>query len=349
MLIGIIGAGLSGLVAGRRLAKAGHEVIVFEKSNGFGGRMATRYDNTDHDIKFDHGCPHLAGNDPRFKEFIQEMTEKGIVKPWCDGFHFWNGEQILRRHPERSAQQFYYAHGGMNEVGKYLSRWVDVRRNSRVIGFTYLGDKKGKKKPWMINLEDFNVVEVDAIIVATPAVQAYGLIENTQDETVFRSIIKDIDSVTYNPKFSLMLTYEGEAIPEWEGMYCNDNTIHWVGNESSKRDNKGKLTLVCHSKGEFARNHIFESTSDEVIRTEMVLALRKIIGDWAGRFDASQIRRWRYSQPRNYFDYDFVKAGYDNAPVAIVGDYMKGGSLEHAFLSGFELAEYWIHEYANHV
>ena len=346
MLIGIIGAGLSGLIAGKRLAKAGHEVIVFDKSKGYGGRLATRYDSDNHEIKFDHGCPHISGSDPRFKEFINELKDKGLVKPWCDGFHYWNGDQLLRRHPQKPAEQFYYAEGGISEIGKYLSRWSDVRLNTKVIGFTYIGKNNSRKKPWMLNFENSTVLEVDAIIISTPAVQTYGLIENSQDQTIFRTIIKDIDTVMYNPKFSLMLTYDGEQIPEWEGIYCNNDVIHWIGNESSKRDNSGKLTLVCHSKGEFAQKHILDATDLDKVRTEMVLALRKIIGDWAGRFDKSQIHRWRYSQPRNYFKFDFVKAGYDDAPVALVGDYMKGDSTEHAYLSGYELADYWIDFYS---
>lgn len=342
MLIGVIGAGISGLVAARKLALAGHDVIVFEKSKGFGGRLATRYSGDDKKIKFDHGSPHISGKDPRFLEFIEELDSKGIIKKWCNGFHYWNGEKLYDQHPERLKTPYYFAPEGMNSIGRYLSRWVDVRLNSRVIGMTYLGDKKGKKSPWMLNFESSDTFEVDAIILATPAVQTYGLIENSQDEIIFKRIIKEIDEIAYNPKYSLMLTYNQQDIPEWKGISCNDDTIHWIANESSKRDNDGKLTLICHSKGPFTQNHLFKGSPEETVRSEMVLALRKIIGDWAGNFDDSDMRLWRYSQPRTFLNQDYVDTGNPNAPVAIVGDYLKGSTTEQAYISGLELANHWI-------
>ena len=54
MLIGIIGAGIAGLTAGRQLARHGHEVIVLEKSRGYGGRLSTRYSEPEQNIKVDH-------------------------------------------------------------------------------------------------------------------------------------------------------------------------------------------------------------------------------------------------------------------------------------------------------
>jgi renalase len=38
----VIGAGMAGIACARTLAQAGHQVTVFEKSRGPGGRMATR-------------------------------------------------------------------------------------------------------------------------------------------------------------------------------------------------------------------------------------------------------------------------------------------------------------------
>ena len=37
-----IGAGMAGIACARTLVQAGHQVTVFEKSRGVGGRMATR-------------------------------------------------------------------------------------------------------------------------------------------------------------------------------------------------------------------------------------------------------------------------------------------------------------------
>lgn len=342
MLIGIIGAGISGLTAGRILAKAGHEVIVFEKSRGFGGRLSTRYSNKYDDVRYDHGAPYISGLDSRLYEFLKELEGKGILKLWTDEFHFHDGEELYNRHPNRSKTEMFCAPEGLNSIGRYLSRWSDVRRNTKAIGFTYMGDKRGKKKPWMINLQSSEAIEVDAIIVATPAVQTYGLIENSTDETMFKTVIKDIDTVNYRPKHTLMLTYENAPPQDYKGIICANNPVlHFISNESSKRDTGDKLSLAVQSNGDFSKKHIFDENPDDQIISEMVTALRKLFGDWAGKYDEANLKLWRYSQPGNHFETDFVELGSDYAPVALIGDFMKGDSIEHAFASGYELGHHW--------
>ena len=60
--VAIIGAGMAGITAARTLLQAGLRVSVFEKSQGAGGRMATRetaYGG------FDHGVQYFTVRDPR--------------------------------------------------------------------------------------------------------------------------------------------------------------------------------------------------------------------------------------------------------------------------------------------
>ena len=52
--VAVIGAGLTGLTAARRLADAGCAVVVFDKSRGLGGRLATRRTALG---PIDHGAP----------------------------------------------------------------------------------------------------------------------------------------------------------------------------------------------------------------------------------------------------------------------------------------------------
>ena len=57
--IAIIGAGLAGLSAARALTAAGHTPVVFEKSRGLGGRLATRRTEFG---PIDHGAPGIPEN-----------------------------------------------------------------------------------------------------------------------------------------------------------------------------------------------------------------------------------------------------------------------------------------------
>ncbi|MDX1638617.1 MAG: FAD/NAD(P)-binding protein, partial [Balneolaceae bacterium] len=75
MKIGIIGASLSGLVAGKVLGKAGHDVTIIEKQQTLGGRL-TSFDDGNGNI-FDYGISHFHANDPDFRKFVTYLEEEG--------------------------------------------------------------------------------------------------------------------------------------------------------------------------------------------------------------------------------------------------------------------------------
>ena len=75
--IAVIGAGMAGVVCARTLVQAGHRVSLFEKSRGFGGRMATRHTEFG---DFDHGAQYFTVRDPRFVTLLK--TVPALARPW---------------------------------------------------------------------------------------------------------------------------------------------------------------------------------------------------------------------------------------------------------------------------
>ena len=76
--IAIVGAGISGLSAARKLIEK-HNVIIFDKSRGVGGRMSTRYSEA---YEFDHGAQYFTAKDERFKVLLSSETFEDVIKPW---------------------------------------------------------------------------------------------------------------------------------------------------------------------------------------------------------------------------------------------------------------------------
>jgi len=73
--IAIIGAGIAGLACATRLQQAGHNVSVFEKSRGLGGRMSPR--RTDQ-WQCDHGAQYFTARTPEFLAQVRrELLAKG--------------------------------------------------------------------------------------------------------------------------------------------------------------------------------------------------------------------------------------------------------------------------------
>ncbi len=278
MVIGIIGAGISGLTAGRLLSKAGHEVTILEKSRGYGGRMATRYAGKENQSKLDHGLPWFTAGSPEFQSFTAELLEKKIIQVWGERFPFFNGERIQSENPIMPGIPIYTSINGMNSIGKYLARWVDVKTDSRVGGLTHFGANRRKKRSWMINMSASDTFEADAVIIATPSRQAYGLLNTTIDETETLRIVREIDEVNYAPSFSLLLGYGDQPKPEWQGIMCQNSSIQFISNEGLKRKDTQENSLVVHTSPSFTRN--FKQVEPEVIRGEILGELVRIAGGW---------------------------------------------------------------------
>ncbi len=345
MKIGIIGAGLSGLTAGRILAKAGHEVIVYEKSKGYGGRMSTRRRNGAAAVKLDHGAPYLTGTSPEFRTFIEELEAKGIVAGWTDTVSCYTEGRILAEMPGREPRKLYIAPEGMNSIGKYFSRWMDFYMSEKVGGITHIGGSRIRKSPWMINSSSINVFEADAVIIATPAIQAYGLVSTAQDEFDIRKMITLIDDISYTSTISFMAGY-GERNPAvWKAVVCDHPVLSWICNESSKRDYSGDMNLVAHTTHRFAKEMIELDDLNEAGR-RIMKALGAILGSWAARPEWHQSHLWRYHLPKKSLDMQFIESEDDLAPLALTGDYFQGRSMEAAYLSGLKLGTHWVEKFS---
>jgi predicted NAD/FAD-dependent oxidoreductase len=340
MVIGIIGASISGLIAGKRLALAGHDVTVIEKDRSLGGQLATvKLD----DLTLDYGISHFTANTNTFQEFIDELIDHEIIHEWADEFHLHDGKELLDENPNLSPQPRYAGKAGLQSVAGYLSRWVDLKSKEKAGGLTHIGSDRTRKRSWMINMTDISVFECDAVIIATPAVEAYGILQTAQDETPARRIIRHIDEVQYEGAISLAVTYDHE-MPEWKGIDCEFSSIRWICNESSKQESAEQAGLVIRSSGDFYRRHA--QSDDETVKDLLLEEASKIIDSWVLQPKSTYMHRWKYFETKNPINEYFMELEMEEAPLALIGDYLGGTSPENAFISGYSLAEYWIKKYS---
>lgn len=341
MKIGIIGASLAGLTAGSELAKAGHEVMVIEKSRSPGGRLAS-HDTGSGNI-FDYGISHLNARKNDFRSLINAMKQQGALAEWTSRFEYYDGTQLHEINPNRSAETYHAAPHGMSAVARKLSRWVDVKSEEKAGGLTYIGSDRTRKRAWMINLTDISVFECDAVIIAAPAPEAYGVLQTAQDETAARRIIRHIDEIEYESSFALMAAFEDRETPGWQAIECADDRVGWIVNESSKRDNT-HTSMVIHSSDAFARTY---GEADPEETSQLLLGRSaEVAGEqWLALPDWRALHFWKYSRCINPMDEEFMELEMEEAPLALVGDYLGGATAESAYLSGLKLAEYWIQKY----
>lgn len=342
MKIAVIGAGISGLAAGRVLAQSGHEVVVFEKSGGYGGRLATRRDDNNGNLKFDYGVTHFTANTPEFKSMVDELTQKKVLKAWegtfarCDS----NGKISVLE----PAVSYFIAPQGMNAVGKYIGRNLDTRLNTKVSGLTHIGENRRVKRSWMLNFPTTLTESADAVIIAAPARQAYALLNTTIDEIETLKLVREIDEVEYESQFSLMVHFENGDQPDWNALECSDDIIEWISNENSKREEAAEgVSLVVQTTSQFAKEHAGQDT--EAVSELIADRLAKLLGGWAALPDSHQLQYWKYSRAINPLPYDFMEIKGNDTPLALVGAYMKGNTVESAYLSGLKLGQHWVEQF----
>ncbi|NIT59996.1 MAG: hypothetical protein GWN00_28380 [Aliifodinibius sp.] len=223
-----------------------------------------------------------------------------------------------------------------------MSRWVDIKSEENAGGLTYIGPDRRKKRSWMINLTDISVFECDAVIIATSAVDAYGILQTAQNRTEMRRIIRHVDDVRYDGCFSLAATYDSQEVPDWKGIECEKSNLKWISNESSKLD-ADQTALVMQSTPDFYRKHV--QKSEEEVKELLLEETSKIIGSWVRRPQSTHIENWKYFKTKNPINEYFMELELEDAPLALIGDYLGGSSLENAFVSGYNLSEYWNKKY----
>ena len=160
--IAIVGAGISGLSAARKLIER-HNVIIFDKSRGVGGRMSTRYSES---YEFDHGAQYFTAKDERFKALLFSETFEDVIKPW-DSRAFYKKENDLI--PDTGGFR-YVSYPRMNSFAKKLSKGLNISLNSNVSSI-----HKDKEK-WVLETADGRVYRgFDLVILALPNQQAISL------------------------------------------------------------------------------------------------------------------------------------------------------------------------------
>jgi len=313
MRIGVIGAGLSGLVAGRELAARGHQVTIFEKSRGLGGRIATRRIG---DAVIDHGVPALWSAGP-LADLAAGLEEppREISLPLGDA----SGALHHGRRP------FAYA-SGLTRLPKQLAADLDVRRGVRIAvlraceGTLELGDEHGNGHG-----------SYERVVISAPAPQAAELLATLTSERWRAELMR---AIAYEPAVVYLAGLRLPAHPPWFGARgLAGGALSWLGVESAKARPVavGVIPIVAHLNAELSAQH-FEAT-DGVIEELATTLLVDILGQAARSAEWSQVKRWRYAVPTSRIDFSSVNPA--ESPIVVCGDATAGEqSLDAVLESG---------------
>jgi predicted NAD/FAD-dependent oxidoreductase len=326
--VAVIGAGLSGLVVARRLAPLA-EVVLYEKSRGLGGRMATRYAG---EFEFDHGAQFFTARSREFRAFIQPLIDSGTVREWRANFARYDRTRMLNLRPWRDGTPRYVGVPRMNSVGKALSAGLTIS-----LGTTITRVERSREG-WVLSHE--NGAEsgpFDWLVLTCPSAQTALL---ARDHPTLSSFC---DRRRMQACFALMLGFAGRIDIDWDAAEIHNADVRLIAVNSSKPGRSEPFTMVVHSSNNWADAHIDDIA--EAVSDHLIDEASSITGQDLRRAAHQQLHRWRYASigelpgPPYFLD--------DDARLAACGDWCVRGRIEAAFTSSSGLADALVERTAN--
>ncbi len=333
----IIGAGLAGLIAARRLVERGvppGDVLIVDKGRGIGGRMATRRIDG---ATLDHGAQFFTVRSDDFAADVTGWVESGAVVEWCRGFATVDG------YPR------YRGATGMTALPRHLAAeltgaGVTIATATRVASITADGDR------WILDYTTATggaatsgpairpADRAGTILVTAPIPQTLELVATAED-ALDGSTRDDLAAMAFHKVLALLTVLDrSPELPEPGALQQPaDPTFSFVADNQAKGISAEPAVTFHTAHGLSAE--LWDAPDDEIIaslrpRAAALVAPASIVG--------LQLHRWGYSGPVAAHPDPFVTLAPPRdgrGPLMVAGDGFGGSKVEGAYTSGRSAGE----------
>jgi predicted NAD/FAD-dependent oxidoreductase len=342
--IAIVGAGMAGITAARTLAQAGHQVMVFDKSLGVGGRMATRRSPFG---GFDHGAQYFTVRDPRMALALQTVPDSLThCRPWSA-----NAVRVLDPSGRvvEAARPGPEAHWvGVPGMSALLKHWAQPLADAGVLrlGQPVLSLQADTRKASRWSLQGVDTEGhawqqggFDRVVLAMPAPQVAHLLQSSPGRGAASSLITPTLGVQIAPCWTLMLAYPQASQPglthlgpQWNAARSTHHRIAWLARESSKPGRSSIERWTLQASAEWSLEHLNDDA--ERVQLKLQRAFAELTGIHTGPSHA-QAHLWRYAKTTHPLGQPYQ---WDSATgLGTCGDWHLGHRVEDAFVSGLEM------------
>jgi predicted NAD/FAD-dependent oxidoreductase len=305
----VVGAGISGLAAARRLQAAGRRVTVVDKGRSVGGRLATRRISG---ARVDHGAQFFTQRGPEMAALLDELRAAGSVHTWCRGFAEPDG------HPR------YVMAEGMTALAKHLARDLTDVQVGRPVERVERRDSG-----WSLHLDDGTCLTGVAVLLTAPLPQSLELLDRGGVE-LDAGIRPELDAIDYDAALAVLVVLDGpSALPPPGAVQLDRGPFTFVADNRAKGISP-RPALTLHTSPEVAARRWDED--DAALLEDLLDAAAPWIGD-AGVVEA-QLKRWRYAAPRRTWPEPCCVAVDGVEPLVFAGDAFDGPRIEGAYRSG---------------
>lgn len=320
MTIAIIGAGIAGAACAAALAEQGEQVVVFEKGRSAGGRMSSKRTEQGY---LDLGAQYFTARHPAFKTQCQHWLNSGVVTHWHGRLAQATADG-LQASPDDTLR--YIGMPSMQAPVKHLLDTVDVSLGCQIDNILFDG------QIWQLQSNGVSAGQFNKLILAIPQQQAAVLLKPMLVSSTGLSQI--FSSPALLPCWAVNVQL---AQPLWpfDGIFFKqDSQLSWAARQGSKPGRCDAGHWLLHFSAAFSQQHL-EADGDTIAQHAMQ-ALQRLT-DKTVTGQVSHYHRWRFAQQNP--DYPVQGAVYfPTLALGLAGDWLNGGRVENAWLSGRRLA-----------
>ncbi|MBA2175131.1 FAD-dependent oxidoreductase [Halobacillus locisalis] len=311
----IVGAGLAGITAARRLNKQGrNQFLLVDKSKSVGGRLATRRVANG---KADHGAQFFTVRTEELDEEVQDWLKKGWITNWF-------GDD----HPR------YTAVDGMNKLAKQLSEEFTPSLESKV---TSIVEKEGA---YEVTDDKGQVWKSEKVLLTMPIPQIVQLLKDSE-LSVQPSALKQLKSISFEPTYVGIFHFKTPtSLPEIgqvdQGL--PDGVERIVDHQ--KKGISDEVIVSVYMTGDWSRRYFGEDYVMSLMQEKLASYL-----NWDD-LESEQLKRWRYAQAKNVLRSSYLDLKGDATLVAAGDAFLRENDeagrtrIESAYLSGKDAAAY---------
>ncbi len=315
--IAVVGAGVSGLTAARILSDHGHDVTVYEKERGPGGRLGVPGAEPH---PMDMGAQYMTARDHRIIPYVRSWTDQSILSRWKGRIVSVESGRIRtkRNHPDRWV--------GIPQMGGIATHLAsDLRVICRVAAIAL--DREDHQ--WRLSLSGARTPDLfDAVIIAAPPSAVLDLLQGNHP------VAAAVTPVTMNPCWSAAAVFGTPIDAPFDGAFINDSPVRWAARDSSKRIGSSPETWVLHADADWSKANAH--TPPEDVAHKMLKAFFRSVGLDPKSPSRATGYLWQDAAPVNPLAAGCVWDPGDR--IGACGDWCHGSRVEGAMLSGMAIA-----------
>ncbi len=314
--IAIVGAGIAGATCCHLLRQAGHDVHVFDKSRGVGGRMSTRRGDG---WACDHGAQYFTARDPDFRAEVDRWCAAGVAAAWHPRLAVLGG---TRSAASSSGTERFVGAPSMTAPVRHLTAAAQLHLSHTVDRITL------EDAGWRLASREggLSATSFDTLVLAVPAPQAVPLLQPLAPhlaELAGRARMRACWAAWVSLPTALDLPFDAA--------FVNEGPLRWVARNRAKPGRDGAETWLLHANADWSDAHV------EAEPAQVVATLARAFAELGGPADAPvSAHRWRYAecdpplQQGHAWDRELR--------LGLCGDWLDTGKVEGAWRSGTQLA-----------